>query len=448
MATPELRFAEASDGIRIGYQRLGSGAPAVVVGEELNHTVVLWELPEFRRAHEYLAQHLELVLYHQRGSGNSDRIESSTLSDRLLDIDAVLDAAELERVSLIGRGPGAIVAAAYASSRPDRVDAVVISNGRVPAGYRNRAWELQPVHVIAREERNVLVQAMMANWGVDASGLVSFLNPGLSDDPAVVAWWTRFQRVVVSRDEALREMRDVDRWEPSVSALQFGHRALITHARGDRLNHLGHGRLWSEWLPHATFEPFDGDDHAVYLSRTWQEVFSRHAGFVSGIKVDTPGTQQYAAVLFTDIVSSTSSSLAEGDESWRTRLDKHDRLARIIVSDFAGSLVKLTGDGILATFRNPARAVEAAIALRSGLAAIGVRIRSGVHAGLIELRDGDISGAVVNLAARTMGTAPGSEIYITSSLRDQLLGSGFRFESVGSHKLNGFPTDRELYRVG
>lgn len=448
MAIPELQFAEASDGVRIGYQRLGSGAPAIIVGEEWNHIVVLWDLPEIRRAYEYLANHLDLVLYDQRGSGNSDRVESSTLSDRMLDLDGVLNAVDLGRVSLIGRGSGAIIAAAYASSRPKRVDRVIISNGRVPVQYEGRAWELDTAPPVGREASLVLAQTLMANWGVDATALVSLINPRLSDDPAVVAWWTRYQRVVVSRSEALRESQDVSRWNPPVSALQFEHPALITHTRGDRVNTIGHGRLWSEWLPQATFEPYDGDDHEIYLARNWQEVLSRHVSFVSGTRVEAPGIRQYAAVLFTDIANSTSSSLAEGDDGWRTKLDKHDRIARSVVSERAGALVKMTGDGILATFPNPANAVEAAMALRSDLAQLGIVIRAGVHAGLIELRDDDISGSVVNLAARTTGAAPDTEIYITSSLRDQLLGSRFSFESAGSHKLNGFQTERELYRVG
>ncbi len=447
MYTPRLRFAEASDGIRIAYQRLGSGASTIVVGEELNHMVVLWDLPEIRRAYEYLADHLDLVLYDQRGSGNSDRVESSTLSDRLLDLDGVVDAADLGRVSLIGRGSGAIVAAAYASSRPDRVDRVVISNGRVPTPYADRAWRLDEDPRLGRDARNGLVQAVFSSWGVDATPLVDLINPGLSNDPAVVAWWTKYQSVVVSRDEALRESRDVTRWAPPITALQFEHPALITHVRGDGHSHPGHGRLWNEWLPNSTLELFDGDDHEVYLASNWQGVLGRHVGFISGVAVETPGIRQYAAVLFTDIAGSTSSSLAEGDDGWRTTLDAHDRIARSVVSHFGGTLVKMTGDGILATFQDPAAAVEAAIALRSDLAQLGIPIRAGAHAGLIELRDDDVSGAVVNLAARTMGAASGSEIYVTSSLRDQLLGSRFAFESAGRHPLKGFRTDRELYRI-
>ena len=448
MSTPELLFAETSDGVRIGYQRLGSGASTIIVAEELQHTVVRWELPEFRRAFEYLASYLDLVLYDQRGSGNSDRVASSTLSERMLDLDA--DARchrRRDEVSLIGHGSGAIVAAAYASSRPDRVDRVVISNGSVPRPYEDRASELNPSPLFDQEALRVLGDTTMANWGVDATGLVSLINPGLTDDPAVVAWWTRYQRVVVSRDEARREIADTE-WHPPVTALQFEHPALITHTNGNRLHHIGQGRLWSEWLPHAIFMPFDGDDHEIYLARYWQAILSRHVSFISGTTVETPAVRQYAAVLFTDIARSTSSSLAEGDDGWRTKLDKHDRIARSVVSDSAGTLVKMTGDGILATFQNPASAVEAAAALRSDLARLGISIRAGIHAGLIELRGDDISGSVVNLAARTMGVAPDTEIYVTSSLRDQLLGSHLAFESAGSHRLDGFQTDRELYRVG
>ena len=447
MPTPELRFAETTDEVRIAYQRFGSGPSTLIVGEELNHMVVLWDMPEFRRTYEYLADYLDVVLYDQRGSGNSDRVESSTLSERMLDIDAVLDTADIKRTSLIGRGSGAIVAAAYAASRPDRIDRVVIANGRVTEPHVDEAWGLAPDIVMDRESRASLMQDMIKNWGVDAKPLVAFTNPSLVDDPAVVAWWTRYQRVVVSRGEVLREIEDSVHLSPPVSELQFKQPALITHTRGDVLNHFGHGRLWSEWLPHATFEPIDGDDHEWYLAPNWQAVSSSHIGFISGTKVDTRGMRQYAAVLFTDIVSSTSSSLAEGDTGWRTRLDKHDRVALAVVSGLDGTLVKNTGDGHLATFGSPDAAVEAAIALRSDLSELGIAIRAGIHAGLIELREGDVSGSVVNLAARTMAAAPVGGIFITSSLRDQLLGSRFAFESAGTHTLDGFRTDRELFLI-
>ncbi len=296
------------------------------------------------------------------------------------------------------------------------------------------------------EDRRILSDAILANWGADATSLVSMINPGLADDPAVVAWWTRYQQVVVSRKEALREVADT-LWHPTVAELQFDQPALITHVRGNRLHHFGQGRWWSEVIPHATFEALDGDDHETFLARDWQAVLSRHVSFIRRTAVDIPAERRYAAVLFTDIAGSTSSSLAEGDDDWRSKLDKHDRTARSVISGLAGALVKLTGDGILATFEDPAHALDAAMSLRADLAQLGIAIRAGIHAGVIQLRDDDISGSVVNLAARTMGAAPTGEVYITSSMRDQLLGSRFAFESTGSHQLKGFDSDRELYRV-
>lgn len=444
---PELQFAFASDGVRIAFQRFGSGPPTVIVGEELNHIVVLWDQPEFRRSYEYLAEHLDLMLYDQRGSGNSDRVESSTVAERLLDIDAVLDAGNIERTSLIGRGSGAIVAAAYASARPDRVARVVIANGRVTEPFADEAWELADDHLADRDEVRLMVQEIWEKWGVDAAPLVAFTNPSMVDDPAVLRWWTRYQRVVVSRGEALREAADSTRLRAPVAEMQFEQPALITHMQDDRLNHIGHGRLWSQWLPHATFEAIEGDDHEWYLASNWRAVSSKHASFITGEKVDAPGVRRYAAILFTDIASSTALSLEAGNQEWRTKLDKHDRAATAAVGTFDGTVVKNTGDGILATFDNPASAIEASIALRSDLDQIGVVIRAGIHAGIIEVREEDISGSVVNLAARTMGAAPDGEIYVTSSVKDQLLGSSIRLVSAGAHKLKGFQTTRELFRV-
>lgn len=448
VVAPELQFADTADGVRIAYQRVGAGPTTIVVAEELNHVVVLWEMPAHARAFEYMAEHLDLVLYDQRGSGNSDRIEASTLADRLLDLDALIDATEAERVNLVGRGSGAIVAAAYAASRPQLVDRVVISNGRVPMGHEDRVWDLAPDSPVTRERHRELVESAVANWGVDAGTLVSLINPRLADDPSVVAWWTRYQRTVVSRGEVIREGQDVNRWAPAVAELQFGQPVLITHTRGDRANIVGHARLWSEWLPQASIEVFGGDDHEIYLTRNWESILSRHVAFLTDAAVEARVLRRYAAVLFTDIAGSTSSSLEHGDDAWGSLLDTHDRLSRSVVSEASGRLVKLTGDGVLATFESPADAIDAAARLRSALAGVGLTIRAGIHAGLIELRGDDVSGSVVNLAARTMQAAPDAEIYVTASLRDQLLGSGVDFEPAGSHELKGFDVPRELFRVG
>ena len=169
--------------------------------------------------------------------------------------------------------------------------------------------------------------------------------------------------------------------------------------------------------------------------------------FITGSDVDTPKSRKFAVVLFTDMVESTSASLEAGDDRWRRRLDTHDRISRQIVARHNGSVTKHTGDGILATFDMPSEAVDAAQELRDLLAESGIRIRAGLHAGEVEIRGDDISGAVVNLAARVEQAATDGDIYTTSTVRDMLIGSALRFESVGSQQLKGFEGDWALHRV-
>lgn len=448
MSTPEFRFAETSDGVRIAYQRFGSGASTVVVGEVFNHLALRWEFPLFRRAFEYLGEHLDTVMYDQRGCGMSDRAEGSmAVTDRLNDIYAILDAENLARVNLIGQGDGAIVAAAFAATEPERVDNLVISNGRADVSADELAWSLgSHPQGLSRDDVNRPGLGSW-NWGRDVADFVAFTTPSLAEDPSITQWWLRFQRVTLSRDEMMKQAAAAATLDLDGSATKVVAPTLVTHTAGNRAYHVGHARAWAAQIPTATLDEVPGDDHIVELAPYWRDIYGHHVEFLSGSPPDSPLLRTYAAVLFTDIVESTSRSLAAGDHSWTTKLDSHDRIARDTVTAHNGLLVKLTGDGVLATFETPSAAVDAARELQALLNKAGIQIRCGIHAGEIEIRGKDISGSVVNLAARTMAEAADSEIYITSSVRDQLLGSQFDFQDAGKYSLKGFTTPRRLFLV-
>ena len=448
VSIPEFRFVESSDGVRIAYQRFGSGPATIVVGELFNHLAVRWEFPLYRRAFEYLGEHLDVVLYDQRGCGMSDRAENAmSVQDRLRDIYAILDSERLEQVNVIGQGDGAIVAAAFAAAEPERVNKLVISNGRVDASTDARAWELAPHPLgITRAEANAPGLGSW-NWGADVADFAAFTTPSLATDPTVTQWWLRFQQVTLSRDEMMKQAAAVVGLDLNGAATRVTAPTLVTHTIGNRAYHIGHARAWAEQIPDATLIEIPGDDHIVEFASYWRDVYDRHVAFITETTPASPILRTYAAVLFTDIVESTSESLAEGDERWKSKLDAHDRTTEMVVSEHDGQVIKSTGDGILATFHTPSAAVEAAIALLSSLDSFGVRIRAGIHAGEIEARDADISGSVVNLAARTMSAAPAREVFVTSSVRDQLLGSRFEFTDAGLHELKGFRTKRQLFRV-
>ena len=395
-----------------------------------------------------MGEHLDVVVFDQRGCGMSDRAEGAmSVQDRVKDIYAILDSEGLERVNVIGQGDGAIVAAAFAAAEPDRVDQLVISNGRVDASADERAWELAPHPLgITRAEANAPGLGSW-NWGIDVADFAAFTTPSLANDPAVTQWWLKFQRVTLSRDEMLKQAEAAAGLDLGGAASDVVAPTLVTHTAGNRAYHIGHGMAWAEQIPGASLIEIPGDDHIIEFASYWRDVYDHHIGFITDTAPEPPTRRRYAAVLFTDIVESTSESLAAGDERWKSKLDTHDRTTEMVVSEFNGDVVKSTGDGTLATFNTPSAAIDAAIALRSSLGSFGVRIRAGIHAGEFEARDTDISGSVVNLAARTMDAAPADEIYVTSSVRDQLLGSRFEFADAGRYELKGFTTKRLLLRV-
>ncbi|MGI9585105.1 MAG: alpha/beta fold hydrolase [Acidimicrobiia bacterium] len=448
MAIPEFRFVETSDGVRIAYQRFGTGAPTLVVGEVFNHLAVRWEFPLFRRAFDYLGDHLDVMLYDQRGCGMSDRSpDVMSVEDRMLDIDAILEAEGLDRVNLIAHGDGAIVAIAFAAAQPHGVDKLVISNGKVDVSTDVRAWELgtHPLGV-SREEANAPGVGSW-NWGADVSDFTGFTTPSLANDPTVTDFWLRFQRVTLSRDEMMRQASAIVDLDTKGAATVVQAPTLITHTTGNRAYHVGHARAWAELIPDATLVEVESDDHIIELTPSWREIYARHVGFISETAPEQTVRRTYAAVLFTDIVGSTSESLAEGDARWKEKLEAHDRNVEAVISECGGLVIKSTGDGILATFAMPSDAINAAVALRTRLLSFEVRIRAGIHAGEIETRDTDISGSVVNLAARTMDAAPAEQIFVTSSVRDQLLGSTYEFADAGSHELKGFTSRTLLFRI-
>ena len=253
-------------------------------------------------------------------------------------------------------------------------------------------------------------------------------SPSLAKYPDVLSGLPKFERMVGTRDVYQRQLASVADIDVVGIASQARAPTLVTHTVGDRLLHVGYARLLDELIPGSTLIEFEGEDHMFWIADNWREMADAQIKFLSDADVEVPVERQFAAVVCTDIVESTSKSLASGDVEWRRRLDTHDRITRQVIHRHQGELIKSTGDGTLATFTMPSQAVEAVIELRDELAQSGIPIRAGIHAGEIEIREGDISGAVVNLAARVEEAAPKGEIYATKAVTDMLLGSEHAFE--------------------
>lgn len=447
MNTPTVRFATSDDGARIAYQRFGTGPVAVVVPEILGSIQLEWDFELYRRAWGHLSDHLDLVIYDKRGCGMSDRIDGLIAIETLAsDIAAILDAEGITRASLIGMGDGGMEAVAFAALHPARVERLVLSNPSSGIGD-HRGKDATGDLVSIAKARDAFVLDAVDTWGADAEAMTQLVVPSLATDPSIIEWMSRFQRLNMPRDEVIKQL---DRMFSTTLGDLPGRvtaPTLITHTVGNKVIPVESGRRIAALVPNVELIEIPGDDHLVWFAPYWRDVVDMHISFITGRSVDSTPTREYSVVLFTDVVKSTQAALTSGDEAWSQLLDSHDRVAERIVSESSGRIVKSTGDGLLVVFSSLSTAIVATTDLVHQLTELGIVVRAGLHAGEIEIRDTDISGATVNLAARVMDIAAGGEILVTSAIRDGLLGSRFSFSDAGAHELKGFDGEWKLYRI-
>lgn len=450
MDTPEVRYAITADDVRIAYMDFGEGPPVVYLGGPFTHLEAFWQSGLQVRLYRRMAANLRLLIFDHRGTGMSDGfVEPPSVADRCLDIQAIAEEAGLSRISLIGFDFGGQVAIAQSALHPDSIDRLVTVNTRAGRSARQRAHELNPVGGEGVESASKAARLdQTTTIGVD-DGKETWkdMSPSLAQHPEELRLRPQWERLVGGRDRWKRQLEsvapvDVREHAPAVKAP-----TLITHARRDRMYHIGYARQLGEIIPDATIEEIEGEDHAYWVGDSWQDFADAHIEFITGTPSRAPASRRFAAVLFTDIVGSTEASLGAGDDEWLRLIELHDRISRTVVSSLEGTLVKQTGDGCLATFPTPSNAVEAAVRIRRELQGAGLRVRVGIHAGEIEDRGGDISGATVNLAARVEQAAADGDIYVTKTVRDMLIGSKGTFGDAGTYKLKGFDGDWTLYRV-
>jgi len=256
------------------------------------------------------------------------------------------------------------------------------------------------------------------------------------------------QRQTASPADIARQIQSVLRLDEPESLDSIQAPTLVMHVVGDRVIAPACGRYLADTIPDATYVEVPGEDHFLWVMPHWREFTDRLLEFLLGAPVASRFERRFATVLFTDLVGSTAASAAAGDSDWRETLESHDRVCRQVIDDHHGRIVKSTGDGLLATFDSPSLGVAAAKALVRQLGSISLTIRAGLHAGEVELReDGDVAGAAVNLAARVEQTAEPGHVFVSSTVRDLLLGSEHRFAERGEFSLRGFDGPWRLYAL-
>jgi class 3 adenylate cyclase/pimeloyl-ACP methyl ester carboxylesterase len=395
---------------------------------------------------------VNILEFDKRGIGSSDRFtRHPTLEERIGDITAVMDAEGIERASLLGFSEGGLMSQLFAVRHPERVDRLVLVNSAfgLSAVPELRAYSDEPIDPEKEfEERFGRLWHVAETWGRDPQALVDLFCPSQSGNPAFVRWAGRLQRQTASPADFQRQLESIVGLDANDRLADINAPTLVINVTGDRLIHPVSGRYLADKIPGARFVECSGEDHFCWIMPNWREVMDCWLEFVTGAAPVAPSQRRFATVLFTDIVGSTTQAASAGDAAWRTTMEAHDRVAWQAVGAHGGKLVKNTGDGLLLTFESPSAAIACAVDLRRELAAIGLTIRAGVHAGEIEVReDGDVAGLAVNLAARVEQAATAGSTYVSSTVRDLLLGGDQSFEDRGEHTLKGIAGAWRLYEL-
>lgn len=426
---PETRYALSGD-INIAYQTIGEGPiDIVLVPGIVSHVEFAHELTGYTAFLRRLASFGRVVTFDKRGQGLSDRIsDAPSLEQRMDDVRAVMDDIGSQQAALLGFSEGSAMSALFAATYPERVSHLILFGGYAKGDVT---------------EEMILERVKL--WGTGA--LIRALMPSQAANPGAVAQFAKFQRLSASPGNLkaimlLNRLIDVRPILPTVRTP-----TLVLHRRADAQVPVEGGRDLAARIAGAKYIEYpDNADHAFWSGEN-EALLGDIEEFVTGHRdgSSTELERVLATVLFTDIVDSTRSAAAMGDQSWRRMLDSHDQLAQQMIEKHRGILIKNTGDGILATFDGPGRAVRCALALGAASQQIGLPLRAGLHTGEIEIRGRDIGGIAVHAAARVMAQSQSSEVLVSRVVTDLVAGAGLKFSDRGSHELKGLPGRWDLF---
>lgn len=448
MEVPETHYASAG-GLRIAFQEFGVGERTVMVPPITSNIEVVWDHEFYRRMLEHLGSYLRIAHFDKRGIGLSDRFENQpTLEERIDDIAAVMDAVGWEQAHLFGLSEGAAMAQLFAVRHPERVNKLALLAGAAPFEAAERVEQLSgDAH---RDLDDVIGDWMQvaAAWGEDPLPFARLMAPSQQDNQSYLRWANRMNRLSASPADFMRQLENIVGIIGTTQPSQVEAPTVVVHLIGDRCVPIGNGRALAELIPDARLVEVQGADHLMYSLDNWREIVDPVIEFVTGVKPPLSIQRRFAVVMFTDIVGSTTLSSSMGDVRYKEVIETHDLTAQRLTQRVGGRVVNSTGDGILATFDSPSSAVAAALSLRAALEEIGLQIRVGIHAGEIEEHaDRNISGLAVNLAARVEAAATDGSIFVSSTMKEMLLGGDTDLENRGEHTLKGIEGSWTLYEV-
>ena len=444
IGTPQTEYARSGD-TSIAFQVVGEGPiDLVAVLGFATHLELQWEMPPFAQFFERLSSFSRLILFDKRGTGLSDPVDDvPTLEQRIDDVRAVMDAAGSERAALFGVSEGGPMSALFAATHPDRVSALVLH------GAMGRTTEAAdyPWASPAEALRESAAEFIAPYWGREPEGIVELFAPSLAGDPQALEFSARMERSAASPAmvERIFEMFlgiDVRAVLPTIHVP-----VLVTHRRGDRVVNRRAGEELARQIPGARYVELPGIDHLPWAGDA-EAVLGEIEEFLTGARSVPEPERVLATVMFTDIVGSTERAADLGDARWRELLTAHHASVRHELRRFRGREVKMLGDGCLATFDGPARAIHCGHAIAQAARDVGLEVRVGLHCGEVELLGEDVGGIAVNIAARISAVAVADEVLVSSTVKDLVAGSGIPFADRGTARLKGISQDWRLFVAG
>jgi class 3 adenylate cyclase len=434
-----IKYARSGN-VHIAYRVFGDGPRDIVLMPgTLSHVELYWELP----ANEYILKRLtsfaRVIVFDKRGQGLSDRVAEQTLEERIGDVRAVLDAAGSKRATIFAWSEGGPMALMFTATYPERTSALAMFG--TFASMKAEPWAL------SQDRFDRFLDALDAHWG---EGIICGLNaPSMRENKAFVQWFGRLERAS-SSPGAIQALFGAD-YESDVRHLLPSIRVptLILHRKGDSLVPVSVGRDLAQKISGAKYVELPGEDHLLQALEPdlLDLLLDEIEEFVTGVRHCPDPDRVLATVMFTDIVRSTERAAEMGDFRWRELLNLYYAAVRKELSVFHGREVNTAGDGLLATFDGPNRAIRCACSVRERLRLMGLQVRTGLHTGECELIADDVGGIAVHIAARVAASAEPDEVLVSSTVRDLVAGSGLRFADRGVHALKGVPEEWRLFLV-
>lgn len=438
--SPPTQYARSGE-VSIAYQVLGDGPfDLVFVPGWISHLEHSWEEPALARFLRRLASFSRLILFDKRGTGLSDRVTGlATLEQRTDDVRAVMDAAGSREAVLFGVSEGGPLSALFAANHPERTKSLILYGT-----FARTLWAPDYPWGVDEEAAEQGDELWINEWG--SATLLEAFAPSAAQNERFKDWWSKLLRMGASPGSALalrRMNRQID-IRDALPKIQVP--ALVLHRRGDLSVYPEETRYVARHIPGAKYVELPGSDHLWWVGDA-DALIDEVEEFLTGKRPAAEPERVLATMLITDIVSSTKTAAELGNTAWHDVMDSHNATMFRLIDQHRGRFIHHTGDGILAIFDSPERAIKCAIAMRNAVTRLGLSLRSGLHTGTIELIHDLVGGIAVHLAARVMSEAGDDEIWVSRTVKDIFIGTDYHFSKQGMYQLKGIPEEWALYRL-